>query len=104
LTIRSIIAASQRSDPAPGVKAGNAALRGVRERIPEVADRTFELTEFLVDRLGVVHIGASLPHRVTLHRHAPLPGSLQDWYDQPLPAEESDVAVRQPGAPDPRSR
>ena len=39
----------------------------VRERIPEVADRTFELTEFLVDRLGVVDVGASFPHRVTLH-------------------------------------
>jgi L-lactate dehydrogenase complex protein LldE len=39
----------------------------VRERIPAVADRTFELTEFLVDRLGVVDVGASFPHRVTLH-------------------------------------
>jgi L-lactate dehydrogenase complex protein LldE len=39
----------------------------VRERIPEVASRTFELTEFLVDRLGVVDVGASFPHRVTLH-------------------------------------
>jgi L-lactate dehydrogenase complex protein LldE len=39
----------------------------VRERIPEVAGRVFELTEFLVDRLGVVDVGASFPHRVTLH-------------------------------------
>src|SRR5258705_6217203 len=39
----------------------------VRERIPEVAGRTYELTEFLVDRLGVVDVGASFPHRVTLH-------------------------------------
>jgi L-lactate dehydrogenase complex protein LldE len=39
----------------------------VRERIPAVADRTYELTEFLVDRLGVVDVGASFPHRVTLH-------------------------------------
>jgi L-lactate dehydrogenase complex protein LldE len=39
----------------------------VRERIPAVADRVFELTEFLVDRLGVVDVGASFPHRVTLH-------------------------------------
>jgi len=39
----------------------------VRERIPAVADRTFELTELLVDRLGVVDVGASFPHRVTLH-------------------------------------
>jgi L-lactate dehydrogenase complex protein LldE len=39
----------------------------VRERIPEVVGRTFELTEFLVDQLGVVDVGASFPHRVTLH-------------------------------------
>jgi L-lactate dehydrogenase complex protein LldE len=39
----------------------------VRERIPAVHDRVFELTEFLVDRLGVIDVGASFPHRVTLH-------------------------------------
>jgi L-lactate dehydrogenase complex protein LldE len=39
----------------------------VREHCPAVADRTWELTEFLVDRLGVVDVGASFPHRVTLH-------------------------------------
>jgi L-lactate dehydrogenase complex protein LldE len=39
----------------------------VRERIPAVRDRVFELTEFLIDRLGVVDVGASFPHRVTLH-------------------------------------
>jgi L-lactate dehydrogenase complex protein LldE len=39
----------------------------VRERCPAVADRVFELTEFLVDRLGVVDVGATFPHRVTLH-------------------------------------
>jgi L-lactate dehydrogenase complex protein LldE len=39
----------------------------VRERIPSVGDRVFELTEFLVDELGVVDVGASFPHRVTLH-------------------------------------
>ncbi len=38
----------------------------VRERIPD-APEVFELTEFLVDRLGVVDVGASFPHRVTLH-------------------------------------
>jgi L-lactate dehydrogenase complex protein LldE len=37
----------------------------VRERIPGV--EVLELTEFLVDRLGVVDVGASFPHRVTLH-------------------------------------
>jgi L-lactate dehydrogenase complex protein LldE len=39
----------------------------VREHCPAVADRVFELTEFLVDRLGVVDVGAAFPHRVTLH-------------------------------------
>ncbi len=39
----------------------------VRERVPAVADRVFELTEFLVDVLGVIDVGASFPHRVTLH-------------------------------------
>src|SRR3954462_6953571 len=39
----------------------------VRERIPSVADRVLELTEFLIDRLEVVDVGASFPHRVTFH-------------------------------------
>jgi L-lactate dehydrogenase complex protein LldE len=39
----------------------------VREHIPSVGERVLELTEFLVDRLGVVDVGASFPHRVTLH-------------------------------------
>ena len=37
----------------------------VRHQIPGV--RVFELTEFLIDELGVVDVGASFPHRVTLH-------------------------------------
>lgn len=37
----------------------------VREHVPGV--RAFELTEFLVDELGVVDVGASFPHRVVLH-------------------------------------
>ena len=39
----------------------------VREHIPSVSDQVFELTEFLIDQLGVVDVGASFPHRVTLH-------------------------------------
>jgi L-lactate dehydrogenase complex protein LldE len=39
----------------------------VRERCPAVADRTYELTELLVDVLGVTDLGATFPHRVTLH-------------------------------------
>jgi L-lactate dehydrogenase complex protein LldE len=37
----------------------------VREHAPSVP--VYELTEFLVDRLGVVDVGATFPHRVTLH-------------------------------------
>src|SRR5690242_1659130 len=39
----------------------------VRDHRPELAGRLFELTEFLVDELGVIDVGASFPHRVTLH-------------------------------------
>jgi L-lactate dehydrogenase complex protein LldE len=39
----------------------------VREHVPSSEGRLFELTEFLVDRLGVEDVGASFPHRVTLH-------------------------------------
>jgi L-lactate dehydrogenase complex protein LldE len=33
----------------------------------ELAERTFELTEFLVDELGATDVGAYFPHRVTYH-------------------------------------
>jgi L-lactate dehydrogenase complex protein LldE len=39
----------------------------VRDHCPGLDGRVFELTEFLVDRLGVTDVGASFPHRVTLH-------------------------------------
>jgi L-lactate dehydrogenase complex protein LldE len=39
----------------------------VREHVPSAHGRLFELTELLVDRLGVEDVGASFPHRVTLH-------------------------------------
>jgi L-lactate dehydrogenase complex protein LldE len=39
----------------------------LRERRPALKGRLYELTEFLVDRLGVTDVGASFPHRVTLH-------------------------------------
>jgi L-lactate dehydrogenase complex protein LldE len=44
--------------------AGDEALAG---RATEVADRTYELSELLVDVLGVVDVGARYPHRVTYH-------------------------------------
>jgi len=40
-----------------------ALLRGVRE----IAARTYELSEFLIDVLGVTDVGAYFPHRVTYH-------------------------------------
>jgi L-lactate dehydrogenase complex protein LldE len=39
----------------------------VREQVPSAEGRLYELTEFLADRLGVEDVGASFPHRVTLH-------------------------------------
>ncbi len=39
----------------------------VREHVPSAHGRLFELTELLVDQLGVTDVGASFPHRVTLH-------------------------------------
>jgi L-lactate dehydrogenase complex protein LldE len=45
-------------------QAGDAELAAAAE---EVAARTFELSEFLVDVLGVTDVGAYYPHRVTYH-------------------------------------
>jgi L-lactate dehydrogenase complex protein LldE len=39
----------------------------IREHVPSSRGRLYELTELLVDRLGVEDVGASFPHRVTLH-------------------------------------
>jgi len=39
----------------------------LREQRPELRGRLYEFSELLVDRLGVVDVGASFPHRVTLH-------------------------------------
>ena len=35
--------------------------------VGQTAPRVYELTEFLVDQLGVIDVGASFPHRVTYH-------------------------------------
>jgi len=37
------------------------------ERIVEVGRRVFELSEFLVEAMGVTDTGATFPHKVTLH-------------------------------------
>ena len=39
----------------------------VRAHAPGFEGRVFEFTELLVDHLGVEDVGASFPHRVTLH-------------------------------------
>ena len=50
----------------PGIAqhASDGALAG---RVAEVAPKVYELSEFLVDVLGVVDVGAYFPHRVTYH-------------------------------------
>jgi L-lactate dehydrogenase complex protein LldE len=40
---------------------------GLAARATEVAARTYELSELLVDVLGVTDVGAYYPHRVTYH-------------------------------------
>jgi L-lactate dehydrogenase complex protein LldE len=40
---------------------------GLATATAELAPRTYELSEFLVDVLGVTDVGASFPHRVTYH-------------------------------------
>jgi L-lactate dehydrogenase complex protein LldE len=40
---------------------------GLAARATEVASRTYELSELLVDVLGVEDVGAYFPHRVTYH-------------------------------------
>src|SRR6478736_1502598 len=45
-------------------RSGDAALT---DAVRHTSPRTLELSEFLVDVLGVVDVGASFPHRVTYH-------------------------------------
>jgi len=45
-------------------RSGDAALA---DAVARTSPRTLELSEFLVDVLGVVDVGASFPHRVTYH-------------------------------------
>jgi L-lactate dehydrogenase complex protein LldE len=40
---------------------------GLATAVAEVSPRVFELSEFLVDQLGVTDVGAYFPHRVTYH-------------------------------------
>ena len=45
-------------------RSGDAALAAA---VARTAPRTLELSEFLIDVLGVIDVGASFPHRVTYH-------------------------------------
>jgi L-lactate dehydrogenase complex protein LldE len=47
-----------------GRRSGDVALQ---EAVAQVSPKVYELTEFLVDVLGVEDVGASFPHRVTYH-------------------------------------
>jgi L-lactate dehydrogenase complex protein LldE len=49
------------------VSPSSSCVGAVRELVPELADRTFDLSQFLVERLGVEDVGASFPHRVVYH-------------------------------------
>ncbi len=40
---------------------------GLAEEAEQVGERTYELSELLVDKLGVTDVGAYFPHRVTYH-------------------------------------
>ena len=41
--------------------------QGLIREVDQVATKLFDLTEFLVDVLGVTDVGAYFPHRVTYH-------------------------------------
>jgi len=49
------------------VSPSSSCVGAVREFSPEVAPRVFELSEFLVTKLGVEDVGAAFPRRVTYH-------------------------------------
>jgi L-lactate dehydrogenase complex protein LldE len=50
-----------------GIVARRSGDPGLVEAVAQVSPRVFELSEFLVDVLGVTDVGASFPHRVTYH-------------------------------------
>jgi L-lactate dehydrogenase complex protein LldE len=56
--------AVRHQHPAVAAEFGDAALAG---HATALAERTYELSQFLVDVLGLVDVGAYFPHRVTYH-------------------------------------
>jgi L-lactate dehydrogenase complex protein LldE len=49
------------------VSPSSSCVGAVRELRPSLASHVFELSEFLVSRLGVEDVGATFPHRVAYH-------------------------------------
>jgi L-lactate dehydrogenase complex protein LldE len=49
------------------VSPSSSCVGAVRELRPVIASRVFELSEFLVRKLGIEDVGAYFPHRVTYH-------------------------------------
>ena len=47
--------------------AARSGVTGLLTAVGETAARVFELSEFILDVLGVTHVGACFPHRVTYH-------------------------------------
>jgi L-lactate dehydrogenase complex protein LldE len=60
----SCVGSVRHQHPPVAAELGDARLAA---RVGQVADRTFELSEFLVDVLEVTDVGARYPHRVTYH-------------------------------------
>ena len=42
-------------------------MRSLRKQFAALLPRVYELSEFLIDKLGVEDVGAYFPHRVTYH-------------------------------------
>ena len=60
----SCVAMIRQHYPKMAAEGGDA---GLAADVAQVVPRVFEFTEMLVDKLGVTDVGASFPHRVTLH-------------------------------------
>jgi L-lactate dehydrogenase complex protein LldE len=60
----SCVGSVREQHPMLATRSGDA---GLAREASSVASRTYELTEFIVDVLGVTDVGAYFPHRVTYH-------------------------------------
>ncbi|MFF5244679.1 heterodisulfide reductase-related iron-sulfur binding cluster [Streptosporangium sp. NPDC000095] len=54
-------------DPRPGPAPGEGESGSFAAEVAELVPRVYDLSEFLVDVLGVTDVGAYFPHRVTYH-------------------------------------